>query len=292
MELLKLLRYIWRHPLNRGDRLAACGRMLRWQVASRLIRNPISLPFVESTRLLVTRGMTGATGNWYCGLHEVEEMGFVLHCLRDEDTFVDVGANVGSYSVLAAGAVGARVVAVEPIPSTFNALETNIGINGIQDRVQAHCAGLSDQQSEIRFTSTLDTVNHVLAEGETGPSISVPVLSMDELLGDTEPSLIKIDVEGHEKSVLMGARRSLSRPSLLAVLMEVNGSGARYGVHDDELLSIMAKFGFSPYIYDPLKREFKNLDLSAANAIFLRDIQLAAKRVEGAKRYRLVNGSI
>lgn len=47
--------------------------------------------------------MTGATGNWYCGLQEYEDMSFVLHALRPGDLFVDVGANIGSYSILAAG---------------------------------------------------------------------------------------------------------------------------------------------------------------------------------------------
>ena len=52
-------------------------------------------------------GMTGATGNVYCGLHEFEDMALVLHALRPRDLFVDVGANVGSYTVL--GGQPARV---------------------------------------------------------------------------------------------------------------------------------------------------------------------------------------
>ena len=100
----RLLRYVWNHPLNvRGGRLAAIGRVFRWQLASRLLPGPIALPYVGDTWLFATRGMTGATGNWYCGLHEVAEMAFVLHLLRPDDHFVDVGANVGSYTILAGG---------------------------------------------------------------------------------------------------------------------------------------------------------------------------------------------
>lgn len=47
--------------------------------------------------------MRGATGNVYVGLHEFESMGFVLHVLRSSSAFIDVGANVGAYTVLAAG---------------------------------------------------------------------------------------------------------------------------------------------------------------------------------------------
>src|SRR5262245_41975942 len=119
MALSELLSFVWNHPLNSTDRIAALGRVARWQIASRLVSGPIALPFVEGTSLLASSGMTGATGNWYCGLHEVRDMSFVLHLLRPGEKFLDVGANVGSYTVLAAGAVGAQVTSVEPVPRTF-----------------------------------------------------------------------------------------------------------------------------------------------------------------------------
>lgn len=105
-NLFRSVRFVWNHPLNRSARFAALGRVIRWQIASRLVPGPIALPFVKDTYLFATRGMTGATGNWYCGLHEYEDMSFVLHTLKPGDLFVDVGANIGSYSVLAAGGGG------------------------------------------------------------------------------------------------------------------------------------------------------------------------------------------
>ncbi len=98
-----LLKFVWNHPLNRKGRWAAWLRVLRWQLAARLMPGRIALPFVEETWLFAQRGMTGATGNWYCGLHEVEEMAFVLHLLRVGEHFVDIGANIGSYTMLAGG---------------------------------------------------------------------------------------------------------------------------------------------------------------------------------------------
>ena len=135
MQLFRLLAYVWRHPLNAGGRLSAIGRVARWQIGSRLLPGAVALPYVGGTRLFATRGMTGATGNWYCGLHEVAEMAFVLHVLRQSDKFIDVGANVGSYTVLAAGAVGSRAFAVEPIPTTFGFLRRNVELNGLGERV-------------------------------------------------------------------------------------------------------------------------------------------------------------
>ena len=118
-----LLKYVWSHPLNANGKLAALWRVLRWQTAARLMPGLIALPYVNGTWLFANRGMTGATGNWYCGLHEVHEMAFVLHLLRPGEHFMDVGANVGSYTVLAGGGVKARITAVEPIPATFAHLQ-------------------------------------------------------------------------------------------------------------------------------------------------------------------------
>ncbi|MCX7177138.1 MAG: FkbM family methyltransferase [Proteobacteria bacterium] len=236
--------------------------------------------------------MTGATGNWYCGLHEMREMAFVLHFLRADDHFLDVGANVGSYSVLAGGAVGARVTSVEPIPETFAHLDRNVALNGLSGRVRTCQCGLSDFSGTLRFTKDLDCVNHVLAQGESLRAIEVPVHTMDEMIGADVPVLIKIDVEGHERSVLLGANRTLADPRLLAVVMETNGSGIRYGIDDAELIALMQGHGFSAFGYDPFGRRLVAADQSEGNTIFIRERATVEARLRDARSYRLVNGTI
>lgn len=292
MSLRQLTAFVWNHPLNADNRFAALGRVLRWQLASRLMKGPIALPFVEGTSLFANRGMTGATGNWYCGLHEVRDMAFVLHLLRTGDHFLDVGANIGSYTVLAGGAAGARVTAVEPIPQTFAHLARNVALNGLAGRVNPCMCGLSDHSGTLRFTCDLDCVNHVLAPGEELPAIEVPVRTLDELVGADTPALIKIDVEGHERAVLLGASRTLADPRLLAVIMETNGSGARYGISDAELIGLMAGHGFSAFGYDPFDRRLVDVSHAEGNTVFVRDRATVEERLQGSRRYRLINGTI
>ena len=126
---------------------------------------PVAVSFVNDTRLLVSSGMTGATGNIYCGLHEFVDMGFLLHLLRPGDMFYDIGANVGSYTILASAAIGAQSVSLEPVPQTFHFLQDNIRLNGVSERVTALNAGVGHVNGVLRFTSDLDTVNHVLKMG-------------------------------------------------------------------------------------------------------------------------------
>lgn len=291
--MLALFRFVWNHPLNRGEQWRALLRVLRWQLATRLIPWPIALPFVEDTFLFAQRGMTGATGNYYCGLHEVQEMAFALHILRPGDHFVDIGANIGSYTILAGGAAGASVSSIEPIPLTFRHLAANVALNRLNDRVLCHSIGLSSANGVLRFTTNLDTVNHVFTDTEAGPALDVPVMRLDDLLADSvQPILIKLDVEGHELAVLQGAERVLADTRLLAVIMETNGSGARYGIEDQALFEAMARHGFDPFGYNPFERRLLSGNSFDGNTIFVRNRFLVEERLQTARKYQLVNGTI
>lgn len=292
MNLLKLLGYIVCHPLNRVGRAAAVSRFVRWQLASRILGHPAVLPFVNDTRLLVRRGMTGATGNWYAGLHECPDMAFVLHALRPGDLFVDIGANVGSYTVLAAGTALADVIAVEPVPSTFAGLVDNIALNALGKRAELRCCGISASPGTLTFTAGLDTMNRVARAEDCGATVSVPVTTLDELCGARTPVVIKIDVEGHELAVLDGAKSVLANPGVQAVVMETNGSGGRYGHSDQELVERMRAAGFTPCCYDWQKRELQAVERGGQNTIFARMPEDLSQRCQAAPQFRLVNGTI
>ena len=158
--------------------------------------------------------MTGATQQIYTGLSDFADCSLLLHLLREGDLFVDVGANVGVYTVLAAGALGARVVSIEPVPETFGKLCANLRVNNIVDKVAPHNIGLGRAEARLRFTANQDTTNHVIEdEAWSGPSILVPGSTLDAVLNGSTPVLIKIDVEGWESEVLAGAAATLRSPS-------------------------------------------------------------------------------
>lgn len=272
--MIQVLLGIARHPLNQGQRLRALARFARWQIGTRLVGAPVAVPFAGSTRLLVNRGMTGATGNVYCGLHEFEEMAFVLHALRGGDVFVDVGANVGSYTVLAAGVAGARCVSIEPVPQAFARLQDNVRLNDMAELVSCHNVAIGATSGTARFTCDLDTINHVSTQTDTNArTIDVPILTLDALMGGLAPTLVKIDVEGYETAVIAGGDATFRSPSLLAVLMELNGSGQRYGFDEDALRDRMTSLGFAAARYDPALRLLQPppaRQARACNALYVR----------------------
>jgi len=294
MSLLNTYQFISNHPLTKNRRGAAFKRWLRWQLGSRLVPGAIVVNFVAGSYLLVRPGMTGATGNIYCGLHEFEDMAFVLHFLRPGDLFVDVGANIGSYTVLASAAVGATTMAFEPIPATFQSLLDNIHLNRMADRVEAFNSAVGRSKGEIEMTVDRDTTNQAIQAGEnySGQTAKVPVVTLDEALkGRPVPKLIKIDVEGFESEVIAGAQAVLSNPAQQAVIMELNGSATRYGIDESALHRQMLEFNYKPYTYDPMRRQLIDLagqKSKSGNTLYLRQPREAQEYLTRSEPYKVI----
>jgi len=273
MHALSTAQWIVKHPLSEHRKVRNIARYLAWQLRSRLLRKPYVFEFVNGSKMLAKPGMTGATGNLYVGLHEFHEMSFALHYMRRGDLFVDVGANVGSYTILASVAVGADVLAFEPGDEAFAWLVRNIELNGASERVEARCEAVGAAAGSTSFTSGLDTVNRIDPHG----SVTVAVTTIDAACENRCPAMIKIDVEGWEEDVLRGGDSVLRRPGPQAVLMELNDPAAS---------ELLGSLGFACYAYDPFtRRATPRVDAKSGNGIFIKGIEHARCRLEHAPAF-------
>ncbi len=283
INLLNLFKFVWNHPLNRNRRFKAIYRVMRYQIASRIFNVSYLFPFVNGTYLFTKRGMTGASGNLYSGLSEYKDMGFLLHVLKPGDLFIDIGANIGSYSILAASSKDVDVISIEPIPSTFSWLQKNIKINDLEKKINAMNIGLADKKGSIKFSSNLDTINHVLSIDEKNlPAIEVNVSTLDEILKGIFPTIIKIDVEGYEMKVLEGAKNLINCPSLIAIIIELNGGGRRYGIEDSKIHKLLTSKGFDSFKYNPQNYKLESLDNQIdtdSNTLYVRNLGDIKKRI-------------
>ncbi len=220
-------------------------------------------------------------------------MGYLLHVLREDDLFVDIGANVGSYTILACAAVGARGYAFEPVPSTYMRLIENMRLNNLEGRVTCLNVGVGSEEGEVSFTSDMDTTNHVIASQEqSNHAINVRMCALDDALRNKSPALLKLDVEGYEAAALQGAQETLKKPSLHSVIMELNGSGNRYGFSESRILEMMFDHGFKTYSYNPLNRSLINLNgknLASGNTLFIRDYSLVLENLASSPKIRVLN---
>jgi FkbM family methyltransferase len=138
-----------------------------------------------------------------------EELGQLKSAIRDGFTFVDVGANVGAYSlfVAAQAGLGARILAVEPQPDVFDRLAYNIRQNPF-GTIKAVACAVADKSGEL--TLFLDPRNKgessvKIVGSSQAPMIRVPAVTLLELLtseGFTRLDALKLDVEGAEDLIL------------------------------------------------------------------------------------------
>ncbi len=280
------------HPMSRWAPLRVALNMISWQFRARIDPGDHEVKWIDGTRLLVRRGMTGATGNVYYGLAEFHDMAFMLHLLRPEDLFVDVGANIGAYSVLAAGICGSHVVAIEPIHATWVRLNVNLDLNDLRSRVEVIEACIGDCIGSVRMTRDLDTMNRIVSDGEIDPPyhVEVPMRTLDQILEGRSPLLIKIDTEGFEGNVLLGARHTLLSPSLLAVSVEGDASKSYPSLDGLTIAGWMSNFNFVPVSYDGATRTVSTdpLAFPMRNLLFARNLEECKRRLASARSVRVL----
>jgi len=276
------------HPLNRNRKISALRRFATWQFLLRMLHRQNSeavVPFIGDVKMIVRRGLSGITGNLYSGLHEFNEMIFLLHYLRAEDVFFDVGSNVGSYTLLASGHQKATTYAFEPVPATFERLRRHVYINGLEDRVVLHNAAAGSQKGTIAFTTELDAMNHVVSDNYAGKTITVALVTIDEELYErgVRANVIKVDAEGYDKEVIEGAKKQLADLNLNVVFLESDESS---------LLDLVYAHGFQPISYCGFSRKITIGDKNRYHTIFVRNVDLVNNRVETAPKVQVLNYQI
>ena len=291
-NLFSVIKFIISHPIGKRNKWGCIKKFLSWQISQKIFNYPVIHPFVDSTKLIVAKGMKGATGNMYVGLHECQDMAFLLHFLRGGDRFFDIGANIGSYTLLAAGVVGTPTISIEPVPTTFKILTENIFLNGIGEKVTALNNGAGASEGNLFFTSDNDTVNHVVLHPKPGDAvIGVQVTSLDKIVSKYfVPTCIKIDVEGYETEVLNGATQLLQNPDLEVIIIELIGSGTTFGFDEKAIHIKLVSHGFAPFTYEPFTRKLlpANGISKQNNQLYLRDVNAVRQKVKSARKYSIM----
>jgi FkbM family methyltransferase len=241
------------------------------------------------TKLRARPHQFSAVWTIYDGVHEWEELQFCLGYLRPGDHFVDVGANVGVFSALVGTRIpGVRITAVEPFPPVRADLEANLALNRLD--VSVVDSAVSDAEGEATFeVLDRDVLNRLAPSTPDGGGggcgggahgITVPVTTLDKLVGGDPPALVKIDVEGAELSVLRGASQLLSSQGPV-LLFEHAGHSAHFGVTPTDLRRFLAEHGYSIYLLDgELTPWHSDAQPPTPNVVATRDIAAVRARLE------------
>ena len=187
---------------------------------------------------------------------------------KQGEIFLDVGANIGLYSLWATVSKGVRCFSFEPESLNFSILNRNIFYNNLVEKVTAYPLAVSDQvgfdflhlsvfesgESCHSFASNKNFAHQEFAPAFSQGSFSTTIDHLVETSVIPTPNHIKIDVDGIENKIINGARKILERPELKTLLIEINDDLPC----DSEVKEILKDLGFiltsaPPSVLAPVK---------------------------------------
>ena len=266
------------HPLAQGRQFDVVKRSVQYALYSIASPDLRLFPWLGGMNLI---GMAGDSGYFRNYLHEFADMGFVAHFLQKDDLFLDGGANIGTWSMLAAGHGGASVISVEPAVQTVAVLRANVALNGFAEGIRVVQAALADGEGTAAM-GTRGLTNAVRALDQMSASDTVVRLTtLALILGDQIPALIKLDLEGYEIKALSGAGALLHAKKVLGWCIEANTRAEAI-----DLYTVMSRAGYVNCYYDPLTRTLQTERPEPCwqnNSIYVRDLAEARARLASGK---------
>jgi FkbM family methyltransferase len=255
----KTIEYIWTHPNCKSKKIRSILRFFGWQFYKRLTNKTITIPLTLNIKMYCYPDSRSAASVLYCGLYDYHEMNFILRFLRREDSFIDIGANVGVYTLLAASQLNASsLYSFEALPKNYNRLLQNLELNGLQ-QVRTHQLAISNSQGYVTLyvsdgDSTPSITSHqgkntVQVESNTLNNFS-KTLPLDRL------TLGKIDIEGAELLAFQGANLLFEKQIPVVWILEILGKD------NQELVNFLHNYGYSLYQYNADTNTLHQIELA------------------------------
>ena len=236
-----VMKFVWEHPSNEGERTRALLRAAGFQARGRVLHRRTLARLGERSVIWADLHRSGASRAVYANPPDHDEMLTWRNGLRPGDLFVDVGANVGSYTIWAAE-LGAEVIALEPANDTFALLEENVALNDYPIKTIRAAAGATP--GTARFTSGRDCVNRLDPDGIA----EIAVITIDSIIGNRTVAGMKVDVEGFEIDVLRGCEQALSEHRVRLIQLEWNSTSMQaVGTDREPVADLLAKHDYSLY---------------------------------------------
>ena len=165
---------------------------------------------------------------------EPETFEWISKFLQPGEVLIDIGANIGVFSLYAALIKDTKIIALEPSAESFATLNANIRLNGLEEKIEAYCLAASNETKLMKLfmKDTESGASHNSIEksenqfgafkvGGEQAIISIKLDHLTELIGSTRPDHIKLDVDGREPAILEGAINLLE--TVKSILVEIEG---------------------------------------------------------------------
>lgn len=255
IEYLKSFVRILNHPLNRQYKVKAAIRILWWKINQLFFHMPAVL-ILHNTEVKIICPPWSSYGSLvvYCNLPEYPEMKFLEKIIKQNSIFIDVGANIGVYTLLAAAKIKkGKIYSFEPVPKALDTLYQNIQINSLQDKVTVVEKVASDKTGEERFKNfDISEYSHI-SSNQASDTIKIPAVKLDDFCKTKKidrVDLIKIDVEGAEMKVLRGLEKYLVSGKVKHLIVELNERNRFFGESSNQIIEYLRNLNFRVYRLD------------------------------------------
>jgi len=193
------------------------------------------------------------------GIWEENETKLIKKEIHKDEVVLDIGANIGYYSLIFAKLVGpqGKIFSFEPEPSNFNLLKKNIEVNNFQN-VTVERMAVSDENGKTKlFLSEKDSGQHRIYQCKSISNnyVSVDKITLDDYFKNNslaeKISFVKMDVEGSELGVLKGMKSILNKNYHLKLILEFSPLHLKeFGVNPGDVLKFLKAYDFNFYLID------------------------------------------
>jgi FkbM family methyltransferase len=199
------------------------------------------------------------------GNYEAGEPSRYKSIIKEGDTVVDIGANIGYYTVIfsdAAGVTGS-VYAFEPDPKNFEILRKNVEVNGCKNVKIFNCAVSDSTRKGSLYLNDYNSGDHRIhfSKGDRR-SIPIDIISIDDKFPDLRPDFVKTDTQGAEVGILKGMKNVVRSARVISVEYWPYGL-KKMGSSGEELLDLLTDYGFKYEIdrslYTVENQQFTNI---------------------------------
>ncbi len=275
----------WTFGQPRRTSAAYLVRRAVWKVArQRHFGHRAVAPWLYGTRAELVLSSDIGRCVWVAGCYEPNELYFLSRMLKPGGTFIDVGANIGLYSLVAARIVGfgGRVLAFEPSSRERELLESNIVRNHLT-QVVVDSRALGNEQNSHAVLHLADdqhggqnTLGTVVYENvRLVRDAEVEMTTLDHVVAERgldSVDVVKIDVEGAEFAVLSGAYGILTAPRPVIMMELQDDSLVAQGSSGREVIAVLSRFGYELYCYaitnhQRLLRRFEDREASVGQDV-------------------------
>lgn len=238
------------HPFNRGHKLLTLSRIIFWKLNQWFFHLPAIITIDKGLRCICYPDSSYGGMVVYNRWAEYEVMHNIVSNLKKDSIYVDVGANIGDTTIIAAGYTKNKIYAFEPSPVAYPRLLENITLNNLDEQIVAERIVLSAKSGPVEFaemktseTSRINTNNNSSKDN----LIKLQATTLDSYAMThkiAKIDLIKIDVEGAEMLVLMGASELLAKHRIKHILVELNSQSSQYGYVNSDVVKLLKKHGY------------------------------------------------